>query len=695
MATIRTITWSTYYARQREDEGVIQALFDTDLGTLAARSRAHLDNAASFTESITGRAFGNALVVPGENGRMHLLHHGFSCLTESEFSLVFVQGNHSDSSYFKILNREAAVEEVRSAVARRASAQQINGPTLASMLATTTAEEFASLPAEGNGILRGHPNHVLVNGDLFLMANGIPTVNSSTFAIQIINFLRVVGHGDADDSSDDESMIAAKKEASEGAETILAMLWASENGRLTPIQLQDVPDNGSLNQIIRNVKSKLYTDTRHGADTVTRSGNGERSTEEANAWAVSSQSIVQELNRMHESREADRAQKESNMSLLKTLNPSQKRLFTTLCKSDFVSEPVMSPFMTSLIMTSSPQKAIGVIKVETGDWEGTFSDGSFHRFLSNGFLSLEASRGIPGGFTVFMFHPKTIDMGGKAFDTHTATLREYFDLDVEDTTIAYYAKQGFFHPTNPHDLRIQLEAAMEMLELLTCPNSIATHGLQYILHPKMWRRYSTRMHDRFLGDKSFGSQFLYTIDLSLQTFFDRMVREEECTTFLVEKAAELMEKLQSGSTLGIQLPSVLMSRNDAAISPSPAKRSKTEKSGTTEPTARPSKRTFRLGTEEHANSHPHKAWLAPTGTDFLDLFPDRAPGKINWPKIIDERLPKKKKANRPAPLCVRFQMTKQCIYGCSLAHTFAKDMPTAVFNQADRHFKQALAAPAP
>ena len=276
---------------------------------------------------------------------------------------------------------------------------------------------------------------------------------------------------------------------------------------------------------------------------------------------------------MHESREAEKAQKESNMSLLKTLNPSQKLLFTSLGTPAFGTDPVMSPFMSSLIMTSSPQKAIGILKVEAGDWEGTFSDGCFHRFLSNGFLSLEESRRIPGGFTVFMFHPKTIDMGGKAFDAHTATLREYFDMEVEDTTIAYYAKHGFFHPKNAHDFRIQLETTLEMLELLTCPNSIATHGLHYlVLHPKMWQRYSTRMHDRFLGDKSFGSQFLYAIDLSLQTFFDQMVRGEECASFLVDRATELMEKLQSGSTLGIQLPSVLMPRTES-VAPS-AKRPK-------------------------------------------------------------------------------------------------------------------------
>jgi hypothetical protein len=63
--------------------------FDTHLGTIASRSKLHLQD-VKFTETITGSATGNALIVPGAPGRMNLLHHGFSCLTEGEFSLVFV-----------------------------------------------------------------------------------------------------------------------------------------------------------------------------------------------------------------------------------------------------------------------------------------------------------------------------------------------------------------------------------------------------------------------------------------------------------------------------------------------------------------------------------------------------------------------------------------------------------------------------
>ena len=115
------------------------------------------------------------------------------------------------------------------------------------MIATTTAEEFANLPAAGNGILRGRPNHILINGDLLLMANCTPSLKSSSFAIKIIDFVRIIRHddGDEEDETDDKEMILTKQEVAAGAEALLVMLWASENGGLTPIQLQDVPDNGT------------------------------------------------------------------------------------------------------------------------------------------------------------------------------------------------------------------------------------------------------------------------------------------------------------------------------------------------------------------------------------------------------------------------------------------------------------------
>ena len=118
-----------------------------------------------------------------------------------------------------------------------------------------------------------------------------------------------------------------------------------------------------------------------------------------------------------------------------------------------------------------------------------------------------------------------MEVDTKAFDKNTARLREYFDLDVEDDTIAYYAKQGFFHPKNPGDLHTQLQTAHDMLELLTCKKSIATTGLAYILQPKRWRKMITILHDRFRTQPNFGSKFVYTVDRTLQNFFDQVDRK--------------------------------------------------------------------------------------------------------------------------------------------------------------------------
>jgi hypothetical protein len=126
--------------------------------------------------------------------------------------------------------------------------------------------------------------------------------------------------------------------------------------------------------------------------------------------------------------------------------------------------PAMMPFMSTVTVTKTPQKAVALlVRAATRGWEGTFSDGCCHCPLANGFLSTEANPANPGGFTIFMFRPETVDMRAKAFDSTTATLRESFGMDVDDSTIGEYAKQGFFHATKQQDLRIQLQTALEML----------------------------------------------------------------------------------------------------------------------------------------------------------------------------------------------------------------------------------------
>ena len=71
-----------------------------------------------------------------------------------------------------------------------------------------------------------------------------------------------------------------------------------------------------------------------------------------------------------------------------------------------------------------------MIRSEIWEWEGSFFDGPFHRFLANGYLSRDGNKGSPGGFTLFMFCPKKVEASLNTNKSDIALLRDYFGLDV-------------------------------------------------------------------------------------------------------------------------------------------------------------------------------------------------------------------------------------------------------------------------
>ncbi len=148
-------------------------------------------------------------------------------------------------------------------------------------------------------------------------------------------------------------------------------------------------------------------------------------------------------------------------------------------------------------------------------------------------------------------------------------LREYLGVDVDETTLDFYAKQGFYTPKTPHDLRVQLQTALDMLELLTCDGTIAGKGLAYVLESNRWAQLITILNDWFKSEKDFGAKFCYSLDRHLQTFFNKVTRWEDISTegqprYLANKAEELIERLEDGQGLNVVLPIALSSAATAA-----------------------------------------------------------------------------------------------------------------------------------
>jgi hypothetical protein len=192
-----SITWCNYYARNRDDEGAIQALFQRTWTTLAEKTASHLSNSARLSETVGGQTFGSMMLVPGPPGKMQMLHHGFTYESdEMGFQLAFAQGNLGECCCFKIVPKEDVTEPIKVTNGRRTTTT--NCPTLESMLASTTAEGFQTLPAQGNVILRQKPNHLMIHPEAFLIMDGASTFKSSDLAMTIIGMVRI------DPDEDDE-----------------------------------------------------------------------------------------------------------------------------------------------------------------------------------------------------------------------------------------------------------------------------------------------------------------------------------------------------------------------------------------------------------------------------------------------------------------------------------------------------------
>jgi hypothetical protein len=656
---------------------------------MARQTAGHLNNVAKLTETITGSDYGNMLLVPGRKGSMQLIHHGFACNTESGFSLVFAHGNLEDTTS-KTVDRNDMVAPA--AVRDEGDDEEGSGgvftvPTLESMMAAESPEEFARLEAEGNTVLENRPNHCLITPATFQEVGGAKLISAKDLASVLIETFQAA-------AADDDEISTEREAEAEGLEDTLAMLWASEKGLLREIRLANVPESTMMSHLIRGERRKLSgennTPTTAGTHMNPAPGGGSASSMEM--MAASSPSMVALLSRFQEGAESDRQKKETDKSILRAIGPTQRGLFTSLCTRRMTVTPVMSEFMQNLTTSKTPQKALNLIQSETRDWEGTFSVGGFHKMLSNGFLSQDPNRANPGGYTIFMFHPKTVELGSKGSKGGNELLREYLGMDVDAATLEFYLKQGFYTPKTPHNLRVQLQTALDMLELLTCDGTIAGKGLSYVLETNRWAQLTTILNDRFKSERDFGAKFCNSLDRHLQTFFNKVTRWEDIAAegqprYLVNKAKELIERLEDGQGLNVVLP-IALSATATPTADNP-KRAGSNTSDSASKKKKPTAGTTTAAKDSsaHANAGPVDAWLLPTGVAYLDLFGTKMPGLKGWPVLLDTRIPKRLNKTQKAPMCVRFQSTGKCQQSCSLAHITSTDMPEGARETATARFK--------
>ena len=542
--------WLSYYRSNRQDGSSIQRLFSTDQDVLAEVAKANLGSPSHLSSTISGSDFANILLVPGEKDLVKVIHHGFDGASTydlaTDSTLVFVHGNFCEAP-FKVLDRSQATNPIFRAGGTRSSGAC---PTLTSFVGSTSANDFAALRAENNTILKDRPSHMFIHPAILTLAEGAREVSASSLAWKIIDSLTAEADADA-------QQIQEYEEAQGQAEGLLAFLWASAMGVSSSVGLTDPPDLEHLNHRCERVRDKIRASTNNNGG-----GDGLGSGAGLAALTVAAQQIAASSLSTEQMRITDKQERKDAKSILRALGPNQQKLWHILCTPSMRVEPKMTAFVESLVSQKTPQKAINLLEAESTRWKGTFSRGAIHRFLATGFASQEHNKANPAGFTILMFYPKTIQSSGKPFNKTNAQMREYLELDADDETIAYLLKEELFTPMNVHDLLIQLETAHDMLQLLTMPDSIAVQGLGEIID--RFDDNFTEIQECFATIPSFGAKFVYSIDRSLQRFFQIMMESKdvqaesgETRRFLITKAKRLMETIEDGEELGTILPSCL------------------------------------------------------------------------------------------------------------------------------------------
>ena len=543
----------------------------------------------------------------------------------------------------------------------------------------------------------------------------------------------VDGNQEGDEDHADEYSNETYPEDPRHIEHLLAWLWACEQKMVPCPKVQDPIFDDAFVARARRIRSKLNEEpgmsgnhsphARNDADNDHRDGYSNSTTnsthddrgararstthkEDATSLrsrdlhetglsnlAMTTKEIAGVLERMENNRRQEHRKKESDKSFLRNIGTMQRELFSTLCTDELGEMHEHPTFLKGLMDTKTPQKAIAMIRSEIWEWEGSFFDGPFHRFLANGYLSRDGNKGSPGGFTLFMFCPKNVEASLNTNKSDIALLRDYFGLDVDDDTVNHYARQGWFYPSNHYDLRVQLKTACSMLELLTGEGSIASHGLSYILNQKRWDRYAPLLAERFKTENLFGAKFVYCLDRNLQVFFAKLSKwdpNDPLTldpNYLRNKAEGLLDKVDDGHSLGTILPSTIygpagakraIEQDAAGVGEnSPNKKGKANPNAKNPaPTNRPGyiaplTTAALLASAKCPTTMPSLSGCSRKDRSITISLSVKIKVLGDGHSLMTPRLP-----NGPAPMCIRFQTTGKCRSACRMAHV-SPDMITA------------------
>jgi hypothetical protein len=190
-------------------------------------------------------------------------------------------------------------------------------------------------------------------------------------------------------------------------------------------------------------------------------------------------SIAYSLSVLADAHLATKKRDDSRKSMLGRMSDEQADLFRLLsAKSWSDDNPKINPFTKKLVADKELNKAIDVIASKLRKWPGQVSTKQLAMFLAKGYAAPDIHF-CPGGFTTFMFRPKSAAFHRNPEEERNAIQAMFGDTKLDDEAVKYFAKQDFFLADTLADLEEQLRTTLDFLILLTREGSIALEGYEY------------------------------------------------------------------------------------------------------------------------------------------------------------------------------------------------------------------------
>ena len=118
-----------------------------------------------------------------------------------------------------------------------------------------------------------------------------------------------------------------------------------------------------------------------------------------------SRALVQNLNAFARQSLENTEREARKKSMKSQLAPDAVTLFTVLCAQDWSDyRPTASVFTEKLMADKNMNKALGIIRTATTEWDGAWSESGITSFLATEYVAPDIDD-RPGGFSIFNFRP--------------------------------------------------------------------------------------------------------------------------------------------------------------------------------------------------------------------------------------------------------------------------------------------------